>query len=302
MKRLVAIAVAVALLALGIVLARAIMTSSGARAFPSEVASGARPLAPDFTLRTLDGTGTVSLADLRGQIVVINFWASWCDPCKEEAPVLEDFWQTEAEPNGVAFVGIDTQDLSDDARAFAKTYALTYPLVHDAGGEVGRDYGVGAFPETFVVDAQGRAVPEGHRGHRHRKHHRGGGAPHGGRLPRRRGQYAAPMTGGVEAVHDSAATATRQLHPITASVLQVERVGTARTLRRSDQRFRTTCGAAEKCHVIERPRKRTREERATMTADLWSRAITTWRPSNRRWAYLTAADCEEFNTMPIPAT
>ena len=158
MKRLVAIAVAVALLALGIVLARAIMTSSGARAVPSEVASGARPLAPDFTLRTLDGTGTVSLADLRGQIVVINFWASWCDPCKEEAPVLEDFWQTEAEPNGVAFVGIDTQDLSDDARAFAKTYALTYPLVHDAGGEVGRDYGVGAFPETFVVDAQGRAV------------------------------------------------------------------------------------------------------------------------------------------------
>jgi cytochrome c biogenesis protein CcmG/thiol:disulfide interchange protein DsbE len=157
-KRLVAIAVAIALLALGIVLARAVMTSSGSRSFPAEVASGRLPQAPDFTLPNLDRNGTTSLADLSGQIVVLNFWASWCDPCKDEAPILEDFWVTEAKPNGVAFVGIDSQDLTEDALAFAEDYGLTYPLVHDDGGEAGRDYGVSAFPETFVLDAQGRAV------------------------------------------------------------------------------------------------------------------------------------------------
>ena len=158
MKRLVAIAIAVAVLALGLVVGRAVMHSSGARAFPSEVASGTLPTAPGFDLPNLDGGGTTSLASLRGRVVILNFWASWCNPCKDEAPILEDFWVTEAKPNGIAMVGIDSQDLSDDARAFAKTYRLTYPLVHDDGGDIGRAYGVGAFPETFVIDAQGHAV------------------------------------------------------------------------------------------------------------------------------------------------
>ena len=158
MKRVVAVVVAVLLLGLGIVLARAVMQTSGARAFPAQVASGAKPSAPDFALPLLTGNGDVTLASLRGQVVVVNFWASWCDPCKDEAPILEDLWITEGRPQGVAFVGIDTQDLSDDARAFATTYGLTFPLVHDDGGVVGRAWGVGAFPETFVIDAQGRAV------------------------------------------------------------------------------------------------------------------------------------------------
>lgn len=158
MKRLVAIAVAVALIALGIVLGRAVMQSSGSRAFPSEVASGQLPQAPGFDLPRLSGDGTVALASTRGHVTVLNFWASWCNPCKDEAPILEDFWRTEAEPKGIAMIGIDTQDVSDDARAFAETYSLTYPLVHDDGGDVGRAYGVSAFPETFVLDAEGRAV------------------------------------------------------------------------------------------------------------------------------------------------
>jgi cytochrome c biogenesis protein CcmG/thiol:disulfide interchange protein DsbE len=157
-KRLVVIVVAIAIIALGIVLGRAVMETSGSRAFPAEVASGALPQAPGFDLQNLSGTGTTSLASFKGQIVVLNFWASWCDPCKDEAPILEDFWQTEAKPQGVAMVGIDTQDLREDARVFAKEYGLTYPLVHDSGGAIGRAYGVGAFPETFVLDAQGRAV------------------------------------------------------------------------------------------------------------------------------------------------
>ena len=158
MKRVVALAVAVAILLLGVVLGRAVMTSDGARAFPSQVASGELPPAPGFALPNLEGGGTTSLASLRGQVVVLNFWASWCDPCKDEAPVLEDWWQTEGQPAGVAMVGIDTQDITDDARAFARTYGLTYPLVHDDGSEVSRAYGVSAFPETFVLDAEGRAV------------------------------------------------------------------------------------------------------------------------------------------------
>lgn len=158
MKRLVAIAVAVVILALGIVLGRAVMHSSGARAFPSEVASGSLPSAPGFDLPNLNGQGKTSLASLKGHVAIINFWASWCNPCKDEAPILEDFWLTDAKPQGIAMVGIDSQDLSDDARAFATSYGLTYPLVHDDGGDVGRAYGVSAFPETFVLDAQGRAV------------------------------------------------------------------------------------------------------------------------------------------------
>ena len=106
----------------------------------------------------LKRNGETTLASLRGQVVILNFWASWCDPCKDEAPILEDYWQREAQPAGVAMVGIDTQDITDDARAFATTYGLTYPLVHDDGSDVSRAYGVSAFPETFVLDAQGRAV------------------------------------------------------------------------------------------------------------------------------------------------
>lgn len=158
MKRLVVIVVAVLLLGLAIVLARAVMGTSSAQGFPTETAAGRLPVAPDFTLELLDGSGFVSLADLRGSVVVVNFWASWCDPCKDEAPLLEDFWRREAKPKGVAFVGVDMQDLRDDARAFAATYGLSYPLVHDDGGEVARAWGVAAVPETFVLDRQGRAV------------------------------------------------------------------------------------------------------------------------------------------------
>ena len=158
MKRVIVIGVAVAILALGAVLVRAVVSSSDARGFPAQAAAGELPAAPAFDLETLDGTGSVSSADLRGSVAVVNFWASWCDPCKDEAPLIEDLWRTEGEPNGVVFLGIDTQDLREDAREFAQTYGLTYPLVDDEGGAVGRAWGVGAFPETFVLDREGRAV------------------------------------------------------------------------------------------------------------------------------------------------
>jgi len=157
-KRVIVIAVAVVLLALGAILVRAVVNSSGARGFPAQAAAGELPVAPAFDLETLDGTGRVTSEDLRGSVAVVNFWASWCDPCKDEAPLIEDLWRTEGEPNGVVFLGIDTQDLREDAREFAETYGLTYPLVYDEGGAVARQWGVGAFPETFVLDREGRAV------------------------------------------------------------------------------------------------------------------------------------------------
>ncbi len=158
MKRVVIIVVAVVLLGFGVLLARVVMRTSGTQSFPAAVASGALPVAPEFVLRQLNGSGSLALVSLRGSVVVVNFWASWCDPCKDEAPILQDVWVTDLQPQGDVFVGVVTQDLSDDARAFAKAYGLTYPLVHDDGGGVARAWGVGALPETFVLDRQGRAV------------------------------------------------------------------------------------------------------------------------------------------------
>lgn len=158
MRRVLIVLVGVALLALVVVAARAVVGTSGVQSFAAAAASGERPATPGFDLETLDGDGRVDLAALQGKIVVVNFWASWCDPCKDEAPLIEDLSRSLGVDGDVEFVGVNTQDLRTDARAFAETYGLTYPLVFDEGGAVGRDWGVGAFPETFVIDADGRAV------------------------------------------------------------------------------------------------------------------------------------------------
>jgi cytochrome c biogenesis protein CcmG, thiol:disulfide interchange protein DsbE len=118
------------------------------------VAKGA---APSFTLPRLDGRGHLQLASLRGKAVVLNFWASWCVPCKQEAPELQSGWQR-WRSRGVVFLGLDAQDFYGDARKFAKHHDITYPLVHDGSGKVVGDYGVSGFPETFFVDRRGRIV------------------------------------------------------------------------------------------------------------------------------------------------
>lgn len=158
MRRLIIVLVGLVLVGLVIVAARAVVGTSGVQSFAAAAASGERPTTPGFDLETLDGQGRVDLADLEGKIVVVNFWASWCDPCKDEAPLIEDLSRSLGADGDVEFVGVNTQDLRTDARAFAETYGLTYPLIFDEGGAVGRDWGVGAFPETFVIDADGRAV------------------------------------------------------------------------------------------------------------------------------------------------
>jgi cytochrome c biogenesis protein CcmG/thiol:disulfide interchange protein DsbE len=113
--------------------------------------------APAFTLRLLDGTGTVSLASYRGRPVVLNFWASWCEPCKSEAPVLERDW-SRYRGRGVVFLGVDYHDLAPDARSFVRHHALTFPMLEDGSGQVTGSYGISQVPETYVLNRHGRIV------------------------------------------------------------------------------------------------------------------------------------------------
>jgi cytochrome c biogenesis protein CcmG/thiol:disulfide interchange protein DsbE len=122
-----------------------------------ELAQGKSPPAPHFDLSRLDGQGKLALASLRGKVVVLNFWASWCVPCKSEAPRLEAAWR-HWRAQGVVVVGVDAQDFSGDARRFIRRYALTYPNVHDGPGNVLPKYGVTGFPETYFVARDGRLV------------------------------------------------------------------------------------------------------------------------------------------------
>jgi cytochrome c biogenesis protein CcmG, thiol:disulfide interchange protein DsbE len=126
----------------------------------SEVAGlsrGKTPNAPAFSLPRLTGKGKISLDSYRGKAVVVNFWASWCVPCKTEAPLLESAWRKYRD-RGLVVLGVNSQDLSSDARRFARQVGWTYPLVRDGAGDTLGPYAVAAFPETFFVDRKGKVV------------------------------------------------------------------------------------------------------------------------------------------------
>jgi cytochrome c biogenesis protein CcmG, thiol:disulfide interchange protein DsbE len=112
--------------------------------------------APDFTLSRIDGRGKLQLASLRGKVVVLNFWASWCYPCKEEAPALAA--AAKRWPDRVVVLGVDVNDFAGDARRFARKYGLDYPLVHDNHNVTSPSYGLTGLPETFFIDRRGRVV------------------------------------------------------------------------------------------------------------------------------------------------
>jgi cytochrome c biogenesis protein CcmG, thiol:disulfide interchange protein DsbE len=115
--------------------------------------------APAFSLERVDSTGRLELASLRGKPVVLNFWASWCGPCKAESKVLESAWQ-QYRSQGVVFVGVDYHDVTGDARKFLERHDITYPTVQDGSGSVADRYGVSAVPETYFIDRRGRLVGE----------------------------------------------------------------------------------------------------------------------------------------------
>ena len=158
MKRLLApipVAVAVAVLALIGLLAYGLSQNEPDRRIEEALARGERASPPRLDLPRLSGGGRRSLADYRGKVVILNFWASWCEPCRAESPLLER-WHRRIVPRGGTVLGVDVLDVTSDAREFIRRYRLTYPMLRDRGGDALADFGVVAYPETFVLDRRGR--------------------------------------------------------------------------------------------------------------------------------------------------
>ena len=111
-------------------------------------------VAPAFEFTTFDGE-TISLADLKGQGVVLNFWASWCDPCRAEADLLEQTWRREQE-NGIVFIGLDYLDQEHAALGYLDEFGITYPNGPDIQSAAARTYGIKGVPETYFISPDGR--------------------------------------------------------------------------------------------------------------------------------------------------
>lgn len=152
------IAVLVATVALVWLLAYGLASGGGTTTLDDALARGERPAAPALKLPPLSGGPPKTLADYRGTVVVLNVWASWCTPCRDESPLLER-WHKRIVPRGGTVLGIDVQDIDSDARRFIDEFKLTYPHLRDKEGDDMRaDWGAVSYPETFVIDRQGRVA------------------------------------------------------------------------------------------------------------------------------------------------
>jgi cytochrome c biogenesis protein CcmG, thiol:disulfide interchange protein DsbE len=151
-----AVAVAAALLAL---LGFGVAHLGSDSSIDASVARGDYPTAPSARLQLpiLGGSGSRSLAEFRGKVVVLNVFASWCPPCLAEAPMLEREQQQIAKDNAT-ILGVTYQDNSNDSESFVHQQHLTYPVVRDVSGKFARAFGVGGVPETFVINRQGKIV------------------------------------------------------------------------------------------------------------------------------------------------
>ena len=118
--------------------------------------------APNFSLTVLHTTPTqeqLSLADFKGKAIVLNFWASWCAPCNQEAPLLQQTWQQmQAQRKNVVFLGIDFQEARDPALSFLQQHHITYPLVMDSSGSAVLQYNATSLPQTIFINQAGKVV------------------------------------------------------------------------------------------------------------------------------------------------
>jgi cytochrome c biogenesis protein CcmG, thiol:disulfide interchange protein DsbE len=130
---------------------------SPSRTLDEAIASGQRPQAPaaHLALPVLGGGGLQTLGARRGEVVVLNFWASWCPPCRDEAPLLER-WQRKLQRQQASVVGVDVLDVTGDAQKFIREHGLSYPQLRDADGSKLKRFDVVGYPETIVLDRQGR--------------------------------------------------------------------------------------------------------------------------------------------------
>jgi cytochrome c biogenesis protein CcmG/thiol:disulfide interchange protein DsbE len=151
----VALLAALALVAL---LGYGLATTGGDTTLKQAVVQGQRPEAPSLALPVLGGEGTRSLADLRGQVVVLNFWASWCVPCEAEAPVLERAHERLQRADAGTVLGVTYQDETRNSLEFVDEFGISYPNLRDVEGDLARQYGTRNLPETFVIDRDGRVV------------------------------------------------------------------------------------------------------------------------------------------------
>jgi len=151
----VPIAVVCVLVALVALLAYGLIQNEPDRGVDRALARGERAPAPGLSLPELGGTRTISLDDYRGRVVVLNFWASWCEPCRAESPVLER-WHRRMSKRGGTVLGVDMLDVTGDAQDFIAEYKLTYPSMKDRDGHGIETFGVVQYPETFVLDRKGR--------------------------------------------------------------------------------------------------------------------------------------------------
>jgi cytochrome c biogenesis protein CcmG, thiol:disulfide interchange protein DsbE len=155
MRSPVTIAMLTAAGALLALLAYGVFVNQPTHGIDAALAAGERPAAPEVSLPRLGGTSSVSLRAWRGKVVVLNYWASWCPPCRDESPLLER-WQRRIAPQGGTVLGVDSLDVVSDARGFMRQYGLNYPMLHDGDGHSQQRFGITGYPETFVIDRRGR--------------------------------------------------------------------------------------------------------------------------------------------------
>lgn len=148
---MLAVAALLALLVYGVV------QQQGNDEIDQAVAVGKREPATVRTVKRLGSAETTSLADYRGKVVLLNFWASWCDPCKAESPAIERAYRRYKD-KGFVVLGAGVDDLTGDAQAFARRYKLTYPMVKYGSENATKDFGTRYMPESFVIDRRGRIV------------------------------------------------------------------------------------------------------------------------------------------------